>query len=65
MKIAIETEGSTQKEFLLMQNQVNLKTFKNYTKIGINLNIAHSYFASKSYNLTLLTLLNQLRKNLQ
>ncbi len=53
IKIAIETEGSIQKkDFLLMQKPDEfIKLFKIIPKnLWINFNVAHSYFASKSFN---------------
>ena len=65
VKIAIETEGSIQKKnFLLMQKPSEFeKLFKIIPKnLGINLNIAHSYFASKSYNFSLINFIKSIKK---
>ena len=67
VKIAIETEGSTQKKnFLLMQKPSEFKKlFKIIPKnLGINLNIVHSYFASKSYNFSLINFIKSIKKKI-
>ena len=67
IKIAIETEGSIQKkEFLLMQKPNEfIKLFKIIPKnLWINFNVAHSYFASKSFNFNLNNFIKLIKKKI-
>ena len=67
IKIAIETEGSIQKkDFLLMQKPNEfIKLFKIIPKnLWINFNVAHSYFASKSFNFNLNNFIKLIKKKI-
>jgi sugar phosphate isomerase/epimerase len=57
MKLAIETQGSLQKkDFLLMQRPIEFKKLFSEipNNIYINLNLAHTYFASLSYRFSII-----------
>jgi endonuclease IV len=63
IKIAIETEGSRlKKNYLIMQKPIEFeKLFKVFPKdLYINFNIAHSYFASKVFNFSLIKFIKKI-----
>ena len=64
IKIAIETEGSSlKKNYLMMQKPEEFeKLFKIFPSgLYINFNIAHSYFASKVFNFSLIKFIKKIK----
>lgn len=64
--IAIETDGSlsSPESVLLGSNIMYRKLFKKFDNLKINLNLAHTYFASKFYNFNLENFIDEFYKNI-